>query len=296
MADSSGARVNPLHIEIGKTYIDYGGRNVKVTGVVDDEYGNKFDVLFDDGAGSVLLPDQIICEKTGEMRETVINGKWKLRLPEHRYARYQIEQNWEPERLDSMHKHLKEGDYIIDVGAEEGDFPALFASWGCRVGMIEPQALVWPNIKAIWEANELEPPVFCFEGFAADTNSEVYAPTTAGLWPMSADGEVIGNHGFHNLSERPDLNRMTIDVLAAIYGPPDAITIDVEGAEYEVIMGAEKTLREHKPLVWISEHEAFMYRMYDHYLADLHNVLEAWGYEKELLAYDHELHVLWKPK
>lgn len=173
--------------------------------------------------------------------------------------------------------------------------------------MIEPQALVWPNIKAIWEANELEKPVFMWAGFAADKNNfpSQWALETRNKdsqilinhWPASSNGKVIGNHGFSNLAERPDIPAITIDMLTNLLGPPDALTIDVEGADYEVIMGAQKTLELHKPQIWISVHPEFMFNMYNHYSRDLFNMIECWGYKYELLAFDHEWHVrFWHPE
>jgi FkbM family methyltransferase len=230
-----------------------------------------------------------------EMVRTLINDRWPLNLPVHRAERHQWPW-WEATRLACMFHYLGDGGHVVwDVGAEEGDFPALWSSWGNDTVLIEANERVWPNIKVIWEANDLPLPKGCFVGFAANDNS----PTADGYtdrWPPCADGPVIGDHGFANLCERPDIQRRSIDVLATAMAPPTAITIDVEGAELEVLLGAHETLMRHRPLVWVSVHPEFMQRMYRRDPEDLHQYMADCGYERTYLGSDHEEHHWYWPK
>jgi FkbM family methyltransferase len=225
--------------------------------------------------------------------ETVINGRWSLKLPKHRADRPQWPW-WEATRLAHMHRHLGRGGHVVyDIGSEEGDFPALWASWGNRTVLFEPNDRVWPNLKAIWDANALDPPLACFPGFAAAEDSETLDIPDG--WPPSADGPVIGDHGFLNLAERDDVQRITIDSMAQLVEPPTAITIDVEGAELIVLWGARDVLTDVRPLVWVSVHEAFMADMYSHTPGDLDTYMREKGYESTFLATDHEAHWFWSP-
>lgn len=240
---------------------------------------------------------------------TTINGRWQLLLPEHRAARPQwgdwtdgngvVHHGWEAERLDSMHARLRPGDVVYDVGAEEGDLPALWASWGCQVVLFEPNARVWPNIRFIFEANGLPVPLACWAGFAAERSGVGTKPTEVSwrTWPRCADGPVIGDHGFLNLCERPDVGRLALDDAAGFMRipPPDAITIDVEGAELRVLRGASELLLHRRPLVWVSIHPEFMDEMYGDHPADLHAYMAEHGYEGQHLATDHEQHWLFRP-
>lgn len=227
------------------------------------------------------------------MVDTTINGRWSLRLPAHRAARTEWVSGWETERLADMHRRLEPGDVIYDVGAEEGDLPALWASWGCQVGMFEPNPAVWPNIAAIWAANRLPGPLFAYCGFAGDTPR--HDDRIRDGWPTSAIGPIIGDHGFCQLNERPDLPATTIDLTALRCTPPDAITIDAEGSELRVLTGATDTLDDVRPTVWVSIHPTFMDVQYGDHPADLHRFMADRGYTAHFLGDDHEQHWRFDP-
>lgn len=238
------------------------------------------------------------------MVETRINGRWTLRLPEHRAARpeWASPLGWERERLNSMALHLGKGDVVIDVGAEEGDMSALYALWGAAVVLVEPNPKVWPNIKAIFDANDLGLMVLdWFVGFCAAKPTDVateFTLPTGSWWPACAEGPVIGDHGFRHLAEEADITPCTtVDILADSIGhDPTAITIDVEGAELEVLRGAHDTLAEHRPLVWCSVHPQFMRHHFGQDVHELHAYMRnEHGYRGHLLASDHEEHWLFLP-
>jgi FkbM family methyltransferase len=259
------------------------------------------------------------------MREVVLNGRWPLILPEHRAARPEWSTGWEVERLASMHANLRPGMTVVDVGTEEGDISALIASWvsAIEIGimrdvvleptatgfgeplggviLVEPNPRVWPNVKAIWEANDLPAPLEAFVGFCGDElrlhnqgRSHNNHRGIEGRWPACADGDVIGDHGFCNLSERPDIDSITLDALAGSRRV-DAITMDTEGSELLVLRGAEETLRTDRPIVWVSVHPEFSVDMYDLTREDLLRHMRTLDYRCEQLAIDHEEHWLFWP-
>lgn len=232
------------------------------------------------------------------MISTKINGRWVLKLLPHRATLKLWATGWEVERINSMHANLKPGMKIWDIGAEEGDFACLWSSWGCEVAMIEPGNRVWANIRQTWEANNPETdPLFAYEGFAAANNYTPEGMQEPGeLWPKASHGPVIEDHGFRVVHERPDVRSTTLDTLAERYGDPDALTIDVEGAEYEVFKGAERVLREVKPLIWVSIHQGPMADVFDTPPPTLQHSLRDMGYGQRLLWLDHELHLFaWHP-
>jgi FkbM family methyltransferase len=241
---------------------------------------------------------------------TLINDRWELSLPPHRAVRPEWPV-WEKERLAAMHDVIAamaaqvapdgprdRPPVVYDIGAEEGDLPALWATWGARVVLFEPDHRVWPNMRAIWEANSLPPPIWSFAGFAGPEtrqpdNGTRLSDYIGSPWPACATGDVIVDHGFLNLCERPDVPTVALDDLAVsfpVYAVPDVITIDVEGAELEVLHGARRVLGAARPVVFVSVHPDFMHDMYDRTPDDVHRFMADLGYDAELLAVDHEHH------
>lgn len=286
------------HVRLRYARAGEGGRVVqgKVTHVVLDDRGCEVKV---DTYPDMLRLGPGHWEDDGlpVMRQVHINGRWPLILPPHRAARPEWPW-WEAARLAAMAHHIGPGDVVYDIGSEEGDLPALWAKWGAKVVLVEPNERVWPNIRAVWEANELGPPAGWFVGFAASGYDHIEPLNDPDdLWPKCAYGEVIGDHGFLNLCERPDVARTTIDQLVANnYPVPTAITIDVEGAELEVLRGAATVLAEHRPKVWVSVHPEFMDDMYDQTPAQLMRSMHTAGYEGTFLATDHEEHWMFLPQ
>jgi FkbM family methyltransferase len=232
------------------------------------------------------------------VRATTINGRWEIALPDHRADRPQWGRpgGWERERLDAMREVISEGTVVVDVGAEEGDLSGLYATWGARLALVEPNPRVWPNIRAVWEANGLEPPLLCVVGFAADRDDPALDGEMAPPWPRCAYGEVVGDHGFLNLWERPDVARHRVDSLARVLPPIEVLTIDVEGAELRVLRGAEGVLRDRRPTVFVSVHPGFMRDGYGDRPADLGAYMTWLGYEGWHLATDHEQHWRFTPR
>lgn len=237
---------------------------------------------------------------TMQWLSVMINGKYELRLPSHRAYRTEWSTGWERERIDSMHANLAPGDVIIDVGAEEGDMPALWESWDVRTILVEPNPLVWSNMKAIYDENGHRP-FGWFVGFASDVTDlhpercDVDA-TEQGDWPRCAYGPVITDHGFRHLSQQTDSTpQITLSDLAEGV-MVDAITMDVEGAEWHALLGARRLLDRDHPLVWVSIHPTFLDEMYDRSLGDVVALMSEVGYQATHLATDHEEHWLfWHP-
>lgn len=231
------------------------------------------------------------------------NDRWPIILPEARAVRPENPW-WEATRLAAMSHFIGNGDIVLDVGAECGDFPGLFAIWGADVILIEPNPLVWPNIKAIFEANNLMSKYQGgFVGFASDQNAE---PTDAGLsiqeaslephqWPTCADGEVIGNHGFRHLAQETDTTpQATIDAIVAGI-PVTHITMDIEGSELVALRGAVGVMKRCRPYVWVSVHPDPLKDFYCQNPEEVYSLMESLEYRRIFLTFDHESHELFVP-
>lgn len=252
-----------------------------------------------------------------EMVKAKLNERYDIILPKHRADReeWYTEQGWERKRLDSMHLHLNPKVYgskhevMYYVGVEEGEMTALCQMWGAQVVMFEPNPKVWPNIKAIWEANKLDHPLGIFAGFASDKSVIAAKPMDFAdemhigedHWPKCASNEVIGNHGFKELDkEAGSYDQIKIDdYVAQTHIVPTAISMDIEGAEGMALRGAEETLRNHHPKIWLSGHPEFLHDNFNggggfEYLRELRDWLKKdLGYKEEILDYDHEVHLFY---
>jgi len=225
---------------------------------------------------------------------TMLQGSQPIRLPRSRHDRPERE-HWEYARLDSMRRNLNPGDVIYDIGAEMGDMSTLYGLWGCQVVLAEPNPASWPWARATWEANDLGRP-WCWWGFVSDKCTD--GPDGTGLsdgWPPCANNRCEPEHGFVTEHERgAEWPSVTIDALADMVGPPDAITVDTESYELEAMVGAGRVLADHRPLVWLSVHPPFLA---DRGLSDVmvHGTMADAGYVGTWLASDHEEHWLFRP-
>lgn len=236
-----------------------------------------------------------------EIRETVINEKWTINLPWYRAQRPEWP-FWEKERLAAMHQFINPGDVVYDIGAEEGDLPALYATWGARLVLVEPNPKVWPTTRITWKANDLPEPVGWWVGLCSDV-TELDPPlldfdaTERDGWPECSYDEPIPGHGFRHIWEHATSTpQLTLtDLVEQVGTPPDVITMDVEGGEGHVLRGAVETLKEFRPIVFASLHVDFMRDLYREHPREIHALMADLGYAERFLATDHEEHWMWLP-
>ena len=182
---------------------------------------------------------------------------------------------------------------VYDVGAEEGEFGALAAMAGGVVHLIEPTPQVWPNMRAIWGANEIIP-AGCWQGFFADVGRVRDGAKPTRDWPVCSRGEILHESYFAVVDERPDIPSITMDAYAAAVGArPDVIMMDIEGAETLALSGGTSCL-EHCRILFVSVHpDGFMSR-FGNNQESLFRLMNQRGFRSTWLAYDHESHWLFE--
>lgn len=228
--------------------------------------------------------------------DALINDRHEIVLPDFRRDFHADRPKWEVGRLDSCAELMTPGMVVYDIGAEHGDFTALYKKWVGDEGdviPIEPAGHYWPFIRGTWEANALAPdPEICFRGLIADARaSRTLAEVTHG-WPRVTLGKGIPDGGFLHLAHDITSRRATIDDLAS-HKPPDAIVIDIEGAEWHALNGATNTLSFDQPIVWVSVHEPTMAEWYSKTLDDIHDLMAGFGYDGEELPHHGEGETFW---
>lgn len=237
------------------------------------------------------IPDFIDADKV-EWKKAVINTRYEFVLP-WPLCDWDNLPAWENERFTSLHDHLREGDVFYDVGAEQGWcslIPAL-AVGPKNMVLIEPSRVQWPNIRSTWERNFDQQPLACYQGFVGDHSTDAHPHLD---WPESSTGPLVTHIAYQHLFDHAEqAPQSTLDDLVKhVERPPDAINIDVEGAELAVIKGCAETLRTYHPKVWISIHPDLMEKWYDTTPEQVHNLMASFGYRGEHLATDHEQHWL----
>lgn len=136
---------------------------------------------------------------------------------------------------------------VYDIGANVGFYTLLAATRAKRVIAIEPLAENVAYLKRHLDLNGVR-------------NVEVWSVAVAdkeGDESFAAAGDrsqgKLGGGG-------PMVRTVTLDRLCEIYGRPALIKVDVEGAEYRVLLGAQKCLAAHRPILLLSTHSTSLHR------------------------------------
>jgi FkbM family methyltransferase len=223
---------------------------------------------------------------------SLINARHRINLTPDRHEFHAKRPRWEIERVDSCEELMKPGMCVYDLGAECGDFTALYGMWVGESGTVvpvEPSPPVWPQLRAHWEANDLPPLKGYFPGFASFADSlepelkdDTYASTFPGEdgWPKCSIGPILPDFGFRHLAQQlHHTPALSLDTMAkSLNLVPDAIVMDIEGAELMALMGAHRLLLEVKPIMWVSVHPPTMAEWYNHTVDDLLRYMDSVGY------------------
>lgn len=232
------------------------------------------------------------------MKQRMINQRpdWTFWVPDN-VADWDAPDNWERERIASMELLLRPGMVLYDIGAEHGWLSAVYGTFCGHNNMVlvEPSSQFWPNIKSTWFLNGFHRPLGCYAAFASD---QIQDDPRSEVWPDVADGPECGAQAYRHLNHHFLGRRVpivTIDAIANDVLAPNAITVDVEGAELLVMRGAQNTLESVRPIVWISIHPDMMRAEFATDDFELHEWMGSYDYHGQCLAIDHEEHWLFQP-
>ena len=146
-----------------------------------------------------------------------------------------------------MAARLSPGDVLVDVGAEHGWQSCVYAQMVGPENMVlvEPGQCLWPNIRQTWEHNCAVPPLMSARCLLTDTEGDIpVGSVVMGGFPVHAAGPLADGLAYGHMSHG-GIPRTSLDSLMAAGGiTPDAITIDVEGAELAARLAAAEPAEE----------------------------------------------------
>jgi FkbM family methyltransferase len=163
----------------------------------------------------------------------------------------------EPQVQAVLHKYLRPGMTVYDIGANIGFFSLLAARLVGATGRVtafeadpEIAARLRENVtrnqsaaisveeKAVWSSST---PVF-------------FARADAEVSPDRGLGHVIDTDAERSAPSTIRVEAVSVDEYVRKSGAPDFIKCDVEGAEVEVFRGADKLLNERRPIILCEMH------------------------------------------
>lgn len=229
------------------------------------------------------------------------NHKWEYELlfPPH-LANWDVWDYWEKERFYSMRKHLTKESILLEIGAEQGATTALIAkNITDKIFLIEPSNDFWGTIKGIFRENKIKKPIGFFTGFADIVSRNNPDRKFYKLWPPVSKRLVLDKGlPYKYLHNEQDSNIPSIsidDLVESTQIKFDAINIDIEGAEYLALLGAENTIKKDRPLIWVSIHPDLMEKDYNTKPDSIFRYMKNLCYKWEFLAKDHEEHYFFSP-
>lgn len=154
----------------------------------------------------------------------------------------------EDTRQKFYYPYLKKGMHVLDIGAGYGSYTLPALQKGCKVTVITPKVPPPNNeqikLKMNIDLNNFECKII---DMAVHGGRGWFNPNTKhftnNLQQISEDAK--------NRKDEYVICQKLDDI---IYGKVDFIKMDVEGAEYEALRGAEQTIRKYKPILLVENH------------------------------------------
>ena len=160
-----------------------------------------------------------------------------------------IPDDWQHGDIAKVQSICRGRSLALDVGAHRGVVTKALLQYFDAVVAIEPSEL----------ADQIEG-AYVVRACVADK------PGRTGM----ADGKY--NTGQRHMADGDEYDVITIDSLELA---PDFIKLDVEGMEYFALLGAEQTIRTHKPVIMLEENG--LNRRYGVADGEPGRLLESWG-------------------
>ncbi|MBZ5698578.1 MAG: FkbM family methyltransferase [Acidobacteriia bacterium] len=155
--------------------------------------------------------------------------------------------SYEHDKQRQFQKAIKPGDVVYDVGANAGFYSLLASILVGEKGHVyafEPLPANLRNLRKHMELNRV--------GNCTIIESAVSSSDGEAAFDPSADrytGHLSAAGNIH-------VRTVTLDTLASRHEirPPDFMKIDIEGAEYDCLLGCAQTIRAYRPIICLATH------------------------------------------
>ncbi|MCY4030385.1 MAG: FkbM family methyltransferase [Acidobacteria bacterium] len=167
---------------------------------------------------------------------------------------------WSPGETDLFQRLVRPGHYVVDVGAHIGIHTLTFARLVGRQGKVfafEPQRLLHQVLAANVALNSLDNVHSHHMALGAKSGSVWLADNLDYSREANFGGVPLAAIARKPDDERPRY-RLPIVRLDDFYDQPrlDFLKIDVEGMEANVLQGAERLIRTHRPILYVENDRA----------------------------------------
>ena len=193
----------------------------------------------------------------GPVAEVVRHGvRWRLDLREGIDFSIYLLGAFEPGTMRAYEGLVKEGQVVLDIGANIGahtlPLARLVGARG-RVVAFEPTAFAFRKLEENVALNpDLAPRVARFQSMLVDRQSESLPATLFSSWPLGGTGDVHAKHrGKSMTTEGASAVRLDDAVRELGLTAIDFIKLDVDGHELPVLRGGVEAIGRFRPLVLI---------------------------------------------
>ena len=170
--------------------------------------------------------------------------------------------------VDFLLQLITKNSVVYDIGGNIGYHTTAFASTGARVFSFEPNP---HNFRLLQHNTEKFDNVWLFNCAVGQEYGQVFCD--------DFDPEVPGNFGSIQINQKEGtpVDQVALDTLTDVtesefdFPAPDLIKIDVEGLEYNVLLGCENIITKHKPVIYYEAHETNQFK-------EIYEFLEPKGY------------------
>jgi FkbM family methyltransferase len=198
---------------------------------------------------------------------------------------------WEPDVVGTVASKVKAGMTAIDIGAHIGYYTLLLAKCVGPTGRVisfEPLPVNFALLEQNVRLNGLQH--VQMNAQAVFSRNEELTITVPDQAPNSGDASVVFAQGKTHFR----VSAITLDSFCHSTGlRPDFLKMDVEGAEYDVLLGAKETVAQFRPKMLIELHH------FDGNLAAnrVPGLLASWNYEVQWIDRSHMTsHILALPR